>query len=621
MKVRHRKGVAIHPDPESCGGSREDVIEALTGESAGQPLSREIRSSGAPTLLSQAEGNTDGSAMREFPAGPARSKTLRTHRSSLHRNWEISPAPVESEPGSAGRSGKAKGRTPDIHAGEKSDACVVPMKDPNKEVAPKAMTAEGLEGRRAAKGNAGHEPTSRTQRRSHVSMGLEGVREAARAGKAAGRKVRFTALMHHITPQLLIDSFMQLKKSAAAGVDGVTWREYEEELTARIDRLWEAVQSGRYRALPSRRVYISKADGKQRPLGIAAVEDKIVQQAVVSVLTPIYESEFLGFSYGFRPGRNQHQALDALTVGLHMKKVNWVLDADIKAFFDTVDHAWMLRFLEHRIADRRVLRLIGKWLTAGVVEHGKKTDVQVGTPQGAVISPLLANVYLHYVFDLWAQRWRSREAAGDVIVVRYADDSVAGFQSKLDVRRFLEDMKVRLARFGLMLNDEKTRVLEFGRYAVQRSIERKRRRPQTFDFLGFTHICGFKRANGRFLVRRVTSSKRMRATLKALRQVLHRRRHDPIGVTGRWLRRVVQGYFNYYAVPGNSRRLGVFRWEVARAWLHALRRRGQHGQMPWSRFMRYVALYLPMVRVLHPYPDVRFDARFCVITQGRSRMR
>jgi RNA-directed DNA polymerase len=327
---------------------------------------------------------------------------------------------------------------------------------------------------------------------------------------------------------------------------------------------------------------------------------------VVAVLTPIYETDFLGFSYGFRPGRNQHQALDALWVGLHWRRVNWVLDADIKAFFDTVDHDWMLRFLEHRIADRRVLRLISKWLTAGVVEYGTKVDVKVGTPQGAVISPLLANIYLHYVFDLWAQRWRRRDASGDVIVVRYADDSVAGFERKVDVERFLRALKERFAKFGLTLNEEKTRVLEFGRFAAQHSAQRGLRRPQTFDFLGFTHICAVKRANGRFTVKRLTSSKRMRATLKAMRQTLHRRRHEPIIVIGAWLRRVVQGYFNYHAVPGNSRRLSVFRKEVGRAWLHALRRRGQHGRMPWSRMRRYAARYLPLVRVLHPYPSERF---------------
>ena len=603
MKVRYRKGIANHPDPESCGGVREGVVEALTGESAGQPLSREIRQSGAPTLLSEAEGHTDEGATREPSEGPARSKTLSMRRRSPNRNCEISSVPAEQL---VGGSGKAIGRKPDIHAGEKSDACVVPMNDPNNSAAVEPAVAEGLEGRRAAKGNAEPFPAPRTQSRTSASMGLNGVREVARAAKDAGKEVRFTALMHHITPELLIDSFKKLKKSAAAGVDGVTWRDYEEGLMERIGKLWEAVQSGRYRALPSRRVYIPKADGKQRPLGIAALEDKIVQQAMVSVLTPIYETVFLGFSYGFRPGRNQHQALDALWMGLHWKRVNWVLDADIKAFFDTVDHDWMMRFLEHRIADRRVLRLIRKWLTAGVVDNGKKLDVKVGTPQGAVISPLLANIYLHYVFDLWMQRWRRRDANGEVIIVRYADDSVAGFESKADVGRFLEALKERFAKFGLSLNDEKTRVLEFGRFAAQHRARCGLKRPETFDFLGFTHICGTKKANGRFIVHRLTSSRRMRATLKALRQKLRVRMHEPIPVVGNWLRRVVQGYFNYHAVPGNSWRLSTFRKEIARAWLQALRRRGQHGRMPWSKFLRIVARYLPLVRVLHPYPNQSF---------------
>ncbi len=339
------------------------------------------------------------------------------------------------------------------------------------------------------------------------------------------------------------------------------------------------------------------------------MEDKIVQQAVVTVLTPIYETDFLGFSYGFRPGRNQHQALDALWVGLHwkrVKRVNWVLDADIKAFFDTVAHDWMLRFLDHRIGDKRVLRLIRKWLTAGVVEHGHITDVLVGTPQGAVISPFLANIYLHYVFGLWVQRWRRRDANGDVIVVRYADDSVAGFERKADAHRFLEAFKERLAKFGLALNEEKTRVLEFGRFAIQHSAQRGLQRPKTFDFLGFTHICATKRANGRFTVKRLTTAKRMRASLKALRQTLNRRKHEPIPVIGKWLRSVVQGYYNYHAVPGNDRRLSAFRRDVARAWLQALRRRGQHGRMPWARFRRIVARFLPLVRVIHPYPSERF---------------
>lgn len=554
--------------------------------------------------MSDAEGHIREGATREPSTSPTRSKTLSMRRSSLNRNCEISPVPAALL--AAGGSGKAVGRTPDIDAGEKSDACVVPMNDPNKGGASKPLPAEGPEGRRAAKGNIDGPPAPRTQSRTSASLGLDGVREAARAAKAAGKEVRFTALLHHISPQLLRDSFMHLKRDAAAGVDGVKWRDYEEGLDERIGRLWAAVQSGRYRALPSRRVHIPKTDGKQRPLGIAALEDKIVQQAVVTVLTPIYETEFLGFSYGFRPGRNQHQALDAVVVGTQKKRVNWVLDADIKAFFDTVEHAWMLRFLEHRIGDRRILRLIGKWLTAGVVEQGCKTDVRVGTPQGAVISPLLANVYLHYVFDLWANRWRGRHAKGDVMIVRYADDSVLGFESKTDVDRFLEDLRTRFAKFGLTLNEDKTRVLQFGRFAAQAREKQGLTKPPTFDFLGFTHICGRSRLNGWFQLKRFTSAKRMRVRLKAIREALTRRMHEPIPVVGHWLRRVVQGYFNYHAVPGNVNRLSSFRKEVARAWLHVLRRRGQRGRMPWCRFNALVGRYLPRARVLHPHPHERF---------------
>jgi group II intron reverse transcriptase/maturase len=525
-------------------------------------------------------------------------------RSSLIRNCEISSAPAEQL--AAGGSGKAIGRNPDVDADEKSDACVVPMNDPNNGAG--SAPAEGREGRRAAKSNTEAFPAPRTQSRSSASKGLDGVREAARAAKAAGKEIQFTALLHHVTPDLLRGSFMHLKRDAAAGVDGVTWREYEEGLDERIGELWDAVQSGSYRALPSRRVYIPKADGKQRPLGIAALEDKIVQQAVVRVLTPIYEADFLGFSYGFRPGRNQHQALDAVVVGMQRRRVNWVLDADIKAFFDTVDHAWMMRFLEHRIGDKRVLRLIRKWLTAGVFEHGRRTDVRVGTPQGAVISPLLANIYLHYVFDLWANQWRGRHAKGDVMIVRYADDTVLGFESKADVDRFLEDLKARFAKFGLTLNEEKTRALQFGRFAAAARARQGLSKPPTFDFLGFTHICGVSRSNGWFQLKRLTSAKRMRASLKAIRQALNRRMHEPIPVIGHWLRRVIQGYFNYHAVPGNVDRLDSFREEVARAWLHALRRRGQRGRMPWSRFRTLVERYLPRARVLHPYPHQRFTS-------------
>jgi len=476
------------------------------------------------------------------------------------------------------------------------------MNEPNNGGGSKPLPAEGREGRRAAKSNAGHPPAPRTQSRIGASMGLEGVREAARKG----RDVRFTALMHHITPELLVESFGNLRQSAAAGVDGVTWREYEDSLTDRIDMLWDAVQSGRYRAQPSRRVFIPKPDGRQRPLGIAALEDKIVQQAVVTVLTAIYEVDFLGFSYGFRPGRNQHQALDALCVGLTQKRVNWVLDADIQSFFDTIDHGCMMRFLEHRIADRRMLRLIRKWLNAGVVEAGIRTATEVGTPQGAVISPLLANVYLHYVFDLWTHRWRQRDAKGDVIVVRYADDSIVGFEFLEDARTFLDRLRVRLGQFGLALNEAKTRILEFGRYAIERRARRGQRRPETFDFLGFTHICGRRRENRTFIVRRQTVAKRMTATLKAIRASLMRRRHAPVRLTGMWLKSVVQGYLNYYAVPENVKRLGAFRAEVCRAWLHTLRRRSQRSRMTWERMRKLADRYIPKVRALHPYPHRRF---------------
>ena len=408
-----------------------------------------------------------------------------------------------------------------------------------------------------------------------------------------------------MTPGLLTESFYQLKRSAAPGVDGVTWRDYEEGLDERIAALWDAVQSGRYRALPSRRVYIPKSNGKLRPLGIAALEDKIVQHAVTTVLNAVYEADFLGFSYGFREGRSQHQALDALWIGIHQKRVNWVLDADIRSFFDTIDHEWMMRFLEHRIADRRLLRLIRKWLTAGVVDKGSTFVLRVGTPRGAVISPLLANIYLHYVFDLWTHQWRNR-SEGDVIVVRYADDSVMGFETKSEAQRFLEALHERMAKFGLSLNEEKTRILEFGRYAAERRARRGQRRPETFDFLGFTHICAVTRTNPHFTIRRLTIASRMRATLKAIRHDLMKRRHAPIPETGAWLARVVQGYLNYHAVPGNLKRLGMYRAEVCRAWLHSLRRRSQRGRMTWDQFQRHVGRYIPKVRACHPHPNPRY---------------
>ena len=550
-----------------------------------------------PMLLSEAEGNMEHDVNRKSCSDPTRSKTLSTPGSFLHGSWEISPVP---EPRGAGGTGKAKSRNPVVHAGEKSDTPVVPKKPSNKGVDP----AEVVEERGVAKGNADKDPASRTQSRSScASMGLEGVRVVARRDKT----VRFTALLHHITPQLLVESFYALRHDAAAGVDGVTWRDYEEGLYERVHGLHQEIHAGAYRAKPSRRVFIPKADGRQRPLGIASLEDKVVQQAVVTVLNTIYEENFLGFSYGFRQGRSQHDALDALTVGIKSQNVNWILDADISSFFDEIDHDWMLRFLEHRIADRRMLGLIRKWLKAGVMEDGCRVAALKGTPQGAVISPLLANIYLHYALDQWTQQWRRRYARGNVIVVRYADDSVFGFKNGETARRFLRAMQERLAKFGLTLNATKTRLIEFGRFAATNRKRRGQSKPETFDFLGFTHCCGTDR-QGRFQVTRLTVKKRMRATLEAIRAELMRRRHESVAIVGKWLNRVVQGYFNYHAVPGNLYRLAGMRSEIGRAWRHALMRRSQRHRMPWDRFGRIVKRFVPTVRNMHPYPEERFYA-------------
>ena len=475
---------------------------------------------------------------------------------------------------------------------------IVPKKPPNK-----GRPAEAVEGRGVAKGNAGETPADRTQSRKPASSGLEGIREAAKRD----RRMRFTALLHHVTQSLLVESFHDLKRDAAAGVDGVTWRDYEKVLYTRVHELHQEIHTGAYRAQASRRVYISKEDGKLRPLGIAALEDKIVQQAVVKVLSMIYEEDFLGFSYGFRVGRGQHDALDALTTGITSQKVSWILDADIQAFFDSIDHEWMLRFLEHRIADRRILRLIGKWLKAGVLEDGRRIAAEKGTPQGAVISPLLANIYLHYVFDLWANRWRKGHATGQVIIVRYADDSVIGFQHRADAERFLATLRERLAQFGLVLHPDKTRLIEFGRFAIENRAQRGDRKPETFDFLGFTHCCS-KTRKGTFLILRLTVKKRMRATLKAIRAKLRSLMHAPVPTVGRRLGRVVRGYFNYFAVPGNVYRLTSFHKDICRAWRRMLLRRSQRHNLSWARFNKLVKRYIPSPRTTHPYPEERFRA-------------
>jgi RNA-directed DNA polymerase len=465
------------------------------------------------------------------------------------------------------------------------------------------LSAESGEGRPLIKENAGQPHTYPTQSGKGVSQGLAGVRKAARSNK----DMKFTAVLHHLTVDLLRESFYSLKRKAAPGVDGVTWQEYEDGLEDRLIDLHGRVHRGAYRAQPSRRVYIPKSDGRQRPLGVAALEDKLVQQAVVTILDQIYEEDFLGFSYGFRPGRSQHQALDALSYALLKKKVNYVLDADIRGYFDNLDKSGLIQFVEHRVSAPRILRLIQKWLNAGVMEEGKWSETKTGTPQGAVVSPLLANIYLHYAFDLWVNVWRQKWAHGEVIVVRFADDIILGFQHQTDADRFLENFRERLGKFELELHPDKTRRIEFGRFAEQNRKRRGEGKPETFDFLGFRHISGKNRL-GRFTVRRKTIRKRMGAKLRDIKQQLHERMHDPVRQTGEWLKSVVQGHFNYYAVPGNITSLSVFRDRLTGHWWQALRRRSQQRRFPWTRMLALADRWLPRPRVLHPYPADRFAA-------------
>ena len=414
-------------------------------------------------------------------------------------------------------------------------------------------------------------------------------------------------MLHHVDPGRLRAAYRVINPKAAPGVDQVTWAAYGQDLEANLQDLYQRVQQGRYRASPSRRVYIPKADGRQRPLGIATLEDKIVQRAVTGVLNAVYEVDFLGFSYGFRPGRGPHRALDALAAGIMRKKVNWVLDADIRDFFGQLDQDWLRKFLGHRIADKRVLRLIGKWLAAGVIEDGTWSETVAGSPQGASVSPLLANVYLHYVLDLWADWWRSRFAHGDVIIVRWADDFIVGFEHRDDAERFLEELRSRFAKFGLELHPGKTRLIEFGRRAARNRAARGEGRPETFAFLGFTHICAVSQS-GRFWVRRKTDSKRMRAKLMTVKDQLRQRRYLPLPDQGKWLASVVRGHQAYYGVPGNYRAVHAFRTQVTRHWYQALRRRSQKNRLPWTRMNRIVTRWLPLTRIVHPFPEVRFAA-------------
>jgi RNA-directed DNA polymerase len=485
-----------------------------------------------------------------------------------------------------------------MHAREKSDLAIVAVKPTN---GAERSASELAEPRAGTKGNAGQQSTPRTPSRTSVSQALERIRQTARERK----KERFTALLHHITPELLEAEFFALKEHAAPGVDGVRWRDYEQNLKGNLEALYARLHRGAYRPQPSRRVYISKSDGRQRPLAVMALEDKIVQRAMMAVLNAIYEEDFLGFSYGFRPGRSAHHAMDALAVGIERRKVNFIIDADIGSFFDTVSQDWLIRFVEHRVGDKRIIRLIRKWLRAGVLEDGIVSVGEEGTAQGAVISPLLANIYLHYVLDLWAERFRRREATGDMIIVRYADDFIVGFEHEHDSRRFLDALRERLKEFALSLHPEKTRLIEFGRFAAENRKRRGLGKPQTFNFLGFTFICG-KSRRGKFLIKRKSRRDRLRAKLQAIKQELRQRMHQPVPVQGKWLRQVVKGYFNYFAVPTNDRTLSAFRVHVIDIWRRSLRRRSQKDGTSWDRIGRLANDWLPKPHTLHPWPSARF---------------
>ena len=611
MKEPYIEGVAGHNGPESGAGVRKNAGEAMTGVRTGGVLSREKGVFRAPTPSTSAEGKTGMSKNGEHMPGPARSETSSMHGNSMRENRES--LRLFSGDGTEERAGKKELLKPAMNGHRQSDRPTVPAKPSNK-VLEAQRTAEMVEGRGLAKGKAEQQNTPRTQCR------VDGAQNALhRICQAAFRNKdeKFTALLHHITPERLRTAFFGIKKKAAVGVDGVTWRWYEGDLENYLQDLHARIQRGAYRAKPSRRKYIPKPDGRQRPLGIAALEDKIVQRAVTEILNDIYEEDFLGYSYGFRPGRRAHEALDALAVGIHRQKVGWVLAADIRGYFDSIDHECLMKFIERRISDGRILRLISKWLKAGVIENGRLAVTEEGTPQGSSISPLLANIYLHYVLDEWVQSWRKREARGDVIIVRWADDFVMGFQYQDDAERFLMELHERFRQYSLELHPEKTRLIRFGRYARQncKQIEGKRK-PETFNFLGFTHSCGVSR-NGKFMVNRKTIRKRLTAKLHELKGELRKRMHQAIHVQGTWLQSVVRGYFNYHAIPGNADALKAFRNQTAKLWYRSLRKRSQRTRMTWERMGKVVAQWLPPARILHPWPEQRFAA----MTQDRSRMR
>jgi group II intron reverse transcriptase/maturase len=442
---------------------------------------------------------------------------------------------------------------------------------------------------------------------------MERIRQAVRRDK----KAKLTALYHHVyNEEHLREAYRGLNPKAAAGVDQETWADYGQDLERNIQDLSERLRRNAYRAKPVRRIYIPKPDGRERPLGVPVLEDKIVQKVTAEIFTAIWEEEFMGFSYGFRAGRSAHQALDALAVGLERSSVRWVLDADIRGFYDTISHEWLVKFIEHRIGDRRIVNLIKRWLKAGIMEAGEWIQSEEGTPQGGLISPILANIYLHYAFDLWIHQWRRQPGREEVIVVRYADDIVIGFGKRTEAQQFQRELTERMKQFELALNEDKTRLIEFGRYAEINRAGRRQGKPETFDFLGFTHICT-KNKRGNFTVLRRTKRKRMWAKLKEVKRDLKQRMHEPISEQGAWLRTILLGHYQYYGVPMNGQALYAFRYHLLRVWKRVLERRSQNGEVTWERMHRLESKWLPTPRICHPYPMQRLGD----ITQGRSRMR
>ena len=479
-----------------------------------------------------------------------------------------------------------------------SDILIVSKKPLNK-VSDNKRMAEKVEKRRMAERNPSKQNRGRAQNRITLPNELDRIRHAARKN----REEQFVSLWHHVYDiGRLRRSFLKLKRNSAAGIDKMTWKEYGQDLENNLENLSKRLQQGSYRAKAVKRVFIPKLDGRKRPIGIPVLEDKIVQKSMVEVLNAIYEVDFLGFSYGFRPGRSQHNALNAVVEAIEGRKVNWVLDVDISGFFDAIDHEWLIKFIEHRVRDKRVIRQIRKWLNAGVMEVGQWRKTEEGTPQGGSASPLLANIYLHYVFDLWANSWRKRKESGDVVMIRYADDIVLGFQYQHELKRFLKELEKRFEKFNLKLHPRKTHSIEFGRYAAERRKERGKGKPETFDFLGFTHICSRSRM-GKFTVLRKTSVKKMRNKLQELKRTLREKMHWSIPDVGKWLKSVIIGHCRYYGVPWNGKSLTTFRSVLTRMWYKTLRRRSQKSRITWKRMNRLAKIWLPIPFICHPYSN------------------